>query len=136
MRSIRKPLLTALVGGFALVSAASGVSAQQARSDCQGPGPCEKPIGQKKKPAQQPEKSKKSPHRGAESSRSKQHDGPYVGESARRAPQLQQAKKSRLPAPPKNQHYRVMDDRVVRVDDKTLKVVAIVGLASALLNSN
>lgn len=60
--------------------------------------------------------------------------GPAVGESARRAPVLKQASKSRLPAPPAHQHYRVIDDTVVRVDDTTLAIVGIVGLASALLN--
>jgi len=63
-----------------------------------------------------------------------QHGAPAVGDTARRAPVLQQASKSRLPAPPAHQHYRVVDDTVVRVDDTTLAIVGIVGLASALLN--
>ncbi|HEY0213439.1 MAG TPA: hypothetical protein VGC40_07620 [Paenirhodobacter sp.] len=58
---------------------------------------------------------------------------PHVGDSARKASTLQQAKNSRLPTLPKNQHYRIMDDRVVRVDDKTMKVVAILGLSKDLL---
>lgn len=60
---------------------------------------------------------------------------PAVGESARRGAVVQQAKHSRLPAPPSHQHYRVVDDKIVRVDDKTLAIVAIVGLASSLLNN-
>lgn len=61
---------------------------------------------------------------------------PHVGDSARHAPRLQQAKSSRLPPPPHGQHYRVFDNRVVRVDDSTLKIVAIVGLATAVLNAS
>lgn len=58
---------------------------------------------------------------------------PAVGETARRAPVLQQARNSRLPKPPAHQHYRVIGDTVVRVDDSTLAVVAIVGAARPLL---
>lgn len=71
--------------------------------------------------------------KGQEQTRRASDQGPRIGESARRAPQLQQARDSRLPAPPQGQHYRVMDDRVVRVDDSTQKIVAIIGLASQLL---
>lgn len=59
---------------------------------------------------------------------------PHEGDSARGAPPLQRAQNSRLPAPPKNQHYRVLNERVVRVDDKTMKVVAVIGLVSDILN--
>lgn len=136
MRSIRKPLLAALVGAFALTVAAPAVVAQSAPSNCQGPAPCEKKVETKKKTGHRNDAKQDSRREGKAETRNQGHQPPRVGESARRAPQLQQAKNSRLPAPPKNQHYRVMDDRVVRVDDKTLKVVAVIGLASALLNAN
>lgn len=61
---------------------------------------------------------------------------PELGSSARRAPVFQQAEHSRLPPPPAHQHYRVIDGTIVRVDDTTLQVVAIVGLLSAILNSH
>jgi len=61
---------------------------------------------------------------------------PEIGSSARRAPVFQQAEHSRLPPPPAHQHYRVVDGTIVRVDDSTLQVVAIVGLLGAILNSN
>lgn len=61
---------------------------------------------------------------------------PELGASARRAPVFQQAEHSRLPPPPAHQHYRVIDGTIVRVDDTTLQVVAIVGLLSAILNSH
>ncbi len=61
--------------------------------------------------------------------------GPVVGGNAKGGAVVQQAKKSRLPTPPAHQHYRVVDDQIVRVDDTTLAIVAIVGLASSLLNN-
>ncbi|MEI4471320.1 hypothetical protein [Frigidibacter sp. MR17.24] len=60
---------------------------------------------------------------------------PKIGDSGRGGREVQQARNSRLPKPPAHQHYRVIDDRVVRVDDQTMKIVAVVGLASALLNN-
>lgn len=63
-------------------------------------------------------------------------NAPQIGNSARRAPVFQQAMHSRLPPPPAHQHYRVVDGTIVRVDDTTLQIVAIVGLLSAILNSN
>ncbi|WP_206078512.1 hypothetical protein [Poseidonocella sp. HB161398] len=39
-----------------------------------------------------------------------------------------------LKAPPKGQEYRVVNDRVVLADSDTLKILAVIGLASALLH--
>ncbi|WP_339107584.1 hypothetical protein [Thioclava sp. GXIMD4216] len=50
-----------------------------------------------------------------------------------RAPSAAQLK--RLPAPPKGQEYRIVNERVVRVDTDTLKTVAVIGLVSALLSN-
>ncbi|MBE3640477.1 hypothetical protein [Mangrovicoccus algicola] len=58
---------------------------------------------------------------------------PKPGDSARGGRPVTPGPDGRLQAPPKGQEYRVIDDRVVRVDSQTLKVLAVVGLASVLL---
>ncbi|QDC10428.1 RcnB family protein [Oceanicola sp. D3] len=40
----------------------------------------------------------------------------------------------RLPKPPRGQEYRVIDNRVVRIDSETLQTVAVLGLLQSLLN--
>ncbi|MBY6153448.1 RcnB family protein [Vannielia litorea] len=45
-----------------------------------------------------------------------------------------QAQLKRLPKPPRGQEYRVIGNRVVRIDSDTLQTVAVLGLLSALLN--
>ncbi|WP_172327255.1 hypothetical protein [Mangrovicoccus sp. HB161399] len=62
------------------------------------------------------------------------HAAPHVGDSAKAGRQVQPPAHGQLKAPPKGQEYRVIDDQVVRVDSSTLKILAVVGLASALLN--
>ncbi|RWR34061.1 hypothetical protein D2T29_03955 [Sinirhodobacter populi] len=123
---MKNAILIAATTAFTLGLGAPAVMAQQ-------PGPQQKPVaavgcqqGQKqpcaKQVAAKPVTTKPAPQ-----------TAPRVGDSARKAPPLQQAKNSRLPAPPKNQHYRVLDDRVVRVDDKTMKVVAVIGMVKDIL---
>ena len=58
---------------------------------------------------------------------------PAVGARVPHGKPFQQAKGSRFKAPPRGQEYRVVDDHLVRIDSKTLKVVAVVGLLSALV---
>lgn len=60
---------------------------------------------------------------------------PQVGHSARGGQRFQQARTSRLPRPPYGQEYRVIDNTVVRVDSRTLQIVAIVGLLGAVLGN-
>ncbi|WP_010141806.1 RcnB family protein [Oceanicola sp. S124] len=47
--------------------------------------------------------------------------------------QLTRDQRHRLPEPPKGQSYRRHGDQVVRVDDSTGAVIAVVGLAAILL---
>ncbi|KFI26534.1 RcnB family protein [Paenirhodobacter enshiensis] len=119
-------MIAALATGLAL-GLGSTASAETPATACPGGQPC----------AAQPSPT----HRNAQNAapqqklRKPQNHAPHVGESARRAPMLQQARDSRLPPPPKGQHYRIMDDRVVRVDDQTARIVAIIGLTRDLLGA-
>ncbi|MFN3823810.1 MAG: hypothetical protein ACK4RN_07520 [Pseudorhodobacter sp.] len=62
-----------------------------------------------------------------------QHRGPRIGQHARNGRVWHQGPRHRVGPPPRGQHYRVIDNRVVRVDNNTLQIVAIAGLLSALL---
>lgn len=61
---------------------------------------------------------------------------PRVGERIHGGEVVEYRRYPRLPPPPPRQEYRVYDKRVVRVDSQTLQVLAVVGLASALLNGH
>lgn len=144
-------LATATAGGAALAQgqppAPQGCQADQngGKDACrtpqkgQQPPQGQKPQGQPPKgqpPKGQPEQhsGKKPEQQHAQNQPRRDDRGPHVGDSGKGGRSIQQARNSRLPAPPKNEHYRVIDDHVVRVNDKSQKIVAIVGLASELLN--
>lgn len=57
---------------------------------------------------------------------------PKVGTSARNGRPFHQARNSRLKHPPQGQEYRVINDHIVRVDSKTMQIIAVVGLLNAL----
>ena len=59
---------------------------------------------------------------------------PHVGARVATARYLSTTEKRHLPALPKGQVYRVHDGHVVRVNNDTQKIVAVVGLLTALLN--
>ncbi|MEI4488078.1 hypothetical protein V8J36_17940 [Frigidibacter sp. MR17.14] len=148
-RLLAGALAVGLTLGFATV-ASSPVLAAGGQPDCahdsRNPA-CQKPGNGKPgngKPAQT------APGRGADTAPGKapgkgvEHrsdraaevaHGPKIGDNGRGGREVKRAKNGRLPVPPAHQHYRVIDDKVVRVDDNTMKIVAIVGLASALLNN-
>lgn len=144
----RKAVLAALMASLAVSLAAPMASAQGTRSacvltpdgmrKCDGQ-PAQKASGQTAQPSQRATGQRTAtPSRSSAPTQpaSKKAAAPHVGESARKGALFQQARNSRLPAPPAHQHYRVLDDTIVRVDDSTLKVVAVVGLVSALLATN
>lgn len=62
-----------------------------------------------------------------------QHRGPRVGHGARNARIINHGHGYRLAPPPRGQHYRIVDNTVVRVDDRTLQIVAVMGLMSLFL---
>jgi len=152
---LRNPLLAALIAGMTVSLAAPMASAQQnGAQNCiilpNGKKQCN-PAPQRAQPAQPG-----APGNGAQRATPPQNNrvqsqqqiqqqyqiqqqqrihAPAIGDNVRRAPVFQQAKNSRLPPPPAHQHYRVIDGTIVRVDDNTLKVVAVVGLLDAILNS-
>lgn len=144
----RKTVLAALVASLAVSLAAPMASAQGTRSACvmmsDGTRKCDGAPAQKAQPRKaQPSHQASSPRTATPSKSApparapaQKTARPHVGESARKAAVFQRARNSRLPAPPAHQHYRVLDDTIVRVDDSTLKVVAVVGLVSALLATN
>lgn len=126
---MKNAILIAATTAFTLGLAAPAVMAQQ--PGAQQPGP------QQNRPAaagcQQGQKQPCAKQVAAKPAPKVAQKAPRVGDTARKAPPLQQAKNSRLPAPPKNQHYRVVDDRVVRVDDRTMKIVAVIGIVKDIL---
>ncbi|MDB6454331.1 hypothetical protein [Falsirhodobacter sp. 20TX0035] len=66
--------------------------------------------------------------------RDRRHDrGLHVGEYARHGHALSRDQLRRLPPLPRGQEYRRIDDNIVRIDSDTLKIVAVLGLVSALL---
>ncbi len=150
----RKSVLAALVASLAVSLAAPMASAQGTHSACvllpDGMRKCDGPpaqktqsqkaqSSQKSQPAQKatgPKTATQTKSAPPAKSAPEKTAAPHVGDSARKGALFQQAKNSRLPAPPAHQHYRVVDNTVVRVDDGTLKVVAVVGLLSTILNSN
>ncbi|MFC3060303.1 hypothetical protein [Paenirhodobacter populi] len=121
---MKNAILIAATTAFTLGLAAPAVMAQQ-------PGPQQKPVAAVG--CQQGQKQPCAKQVAAKPAPQTAQTAPRIGDSARKAPPLQQARNSRLPAPPKNQHYRVLDDRVVRVDDKTMKVVAVIGMVKDIL---
>lgn len=149
----RKTILAAMMASLAVSLTAPMASAQGNPSacvllpdgmrKCDGQ-PAQKTQSQKAQPSQKSQPTQKAtgpktstPAKSAPpaKSASQKVPAPHVGDSARKGALFQQAKNSRLPAPPAHQHYRVVDNTVVRVDDTTLKVVAVVGLLSTILNS-
>jgi len=144
----RKTVLAAMMASLAVSLAAPMASAQSPQSACvllpDGTRKCDGPSAQKAPSSQKatgqkattPSKSAPPAKSSAPAKNTPQKVvAPHVGESARKGAVFQQAKNSRLPPPPAHQHYRVVDGTIVRVDDSTLKVVAVVGLLSAILNS-
>lgn len=61
------------------------------------------------------------------------HRGARAGHSARHAQVWHHGPRYRVGPPPRGQHYRVIDNQVVRVDNNTLQIIAITGLLTALL---
>lgn len=61
-------------------------------------------------------------------------DGPRVGDSGRYGRPYHPAPHGRLRPPPRGYEYRVLDNRIVLVDSTTLRIVAIAGLLSMILN--
>lgn len=59
--------------------------------------------------------------------------GPRVGDHIRGGTVVEWHRYRRLPPPPRHQEYRVIDNQIVRVDQRTLQVAAVIGLASVLL---
>lgn len=143
----RKTVLAALMASLAVSLAAPMASARGTHSACvlppDGMRTCDGPPAQKTQPAQKAAGQKIAGQKIASPAKSsspvksapQKVPAPHVGDSARKGALFLQAKNSRLPAPPAHQHYRVVDNTVVRVDDSTLKVVAVVGLLSTILNS-
>ena len=81
----------------------------------------------------------KSGHKAAPQKKAEMHKpapakGPKIGDSGRKGQPFRQAGNSRFKAPPHGQEYRVVNDRLVLVDKDTLKIVAVLGLLSALTN--
>lgn len=62
----------------------------------------------------------------------KPKQAPKPGASGRDGHPFQQAAKSRFPAPPKGQQYRVVQDNLVLVDSKTMTIVKVLGLLDTL----
>lgn len=60
------------------------------------------------------------------------HAAPRAGDSARAGKPFQRAAASRFKAPPRGQEYRVVGDHLVLADQKTLQVITVLGLVSAL----
>lgn len=58
---------------------------------------------------------------------------PRIGDSGRGGQGFQRASNSRFKAPPRGQEYRVVNEHLVLVDSRTLKIVTVVGLLSTLL---
>lgn len=57
---------------------------------------------------------------------------PKAGDSGRDGKPFLRGSDSRFKAPPHGQEYRVVDDRLVLVDSKTLKIVTVLGPENAL----
>lgn len=62
------------------------------------------------------------------------HKVPRIGDNGRGGQNFHRAQNSRFKAPPRGQEYRVVNEHLVLVDSKTLRIVTVVGLLSALLN--
>ncbi|MBK1637088.1 hypothetical protein CKO19_15270 [Rhodovulum adriaticum] len=110
----------------------------------QQPGSAAQP-GQKTKPAATQDHSAKAKAPGTAAPRAQaetrvpkgkaaQPDSPRVGDSAKHAKHFQRAERSRLPEPPQGREYRVVNDNLVLVDKETMRIVAIVGVLSALFD--
>lgn len=127
-----KPILMALCAAALTLSAAPAALAQGYGRDqiqCRpNDRTCPPEQMGKKQPAPQKKAGKAPAHKAVP------HKGPQVGDSGHRGKPFHRASNSRFKAPPRGQEYRVLDDRLVLVDKDTLKVVAVLGLLSALIN--
>lgn len=63
-----------------------------------------------------------------------QHRAPIVGQRAANSRPYQRAHNSRFAPPPRGQEFRLVNDHLVLVDQKTLNILTVVGLLSALTN--
>lgn len=63
-------------------------------------------------------------------SRGDERRAPRIGDDAREGQAYLRGKDSRLAAPPRGQEYRVLRDQIVLVDQKTKRIVNVVGPVS------
>lgn len=62
------------------------------------------------------------------------HKAPRIGDNGRGGQVFHRAHNSRFKVPPRGQEYRVINEHLVLVDSKTLRIITVVGLLSILLN--
>ncbi|MDP3339230.1 hypothetical protein [Frigidibacter sp.] len=139
-------LATAAATMFGSVS----VSHAQSRSNdaCRpGESRCEQQQG--KRPVQQqgqqqgqrPQAERASPDRATNrpaAQKAPEHNqkriaSPRAGDNGKNGRPYQRAKGSRFKEPPRGQEYRVVNDHLVLVDNRTSKVVSVLGLLDTLL---
>lgn len=106
---------------------------QQGRPGDQGRGPDQGGPGHQGGPGQGGNRANNQPGGQPGGQPGRQGGAPHVGERARGGQPFHQAENSRLPRPPRGQEYRVINDHVVRIDSKTLEIIAVVGLLGALM---
>ena len=109
---------------------------QQSCSDTSARGPVTKPgkAGHEKGGQEKVGQDRNKPGKAAQKSGKSAHAGPKKGESGRGGQPFQRASNSRFQPPPHGQEYRVVNEHLVLVDSQSLKIVAVLGVLSSLLN--
>ena len=120
---MKRFLMSASVALVAMSGAA--FADQHGANNCAPGQKC--PPGQSQKVDNHSQKPQAKGEQHAQATKASGHSAPGHAPTA--------AQLKRLPAPPKGQEYRIVNDKVVRIDSDTLKTVAAIGLVSAILSN-
>ncbi|MBY6046644.1 hypothetical protein [Vannielia litorea] len=131
---MNRALATVLIVVTTIATAPAAFAAPEARPCAEGQrGACSQPQrGEARQDARQDTRQNSQKANPRADKKDDRHAAKRHTAKRGHAPTAAQLK--RLPKPPLGQEYRVIDNRVVRVDSDTLQTVAVLGLLSALLN--
>lgn len=129
-------VMVALTASLAMIAPASFAQPRNDRPCAPGQRNCTQPApsghSASRSGPQNPPRATEARRPAPQAQRAQHREAPRIGHSARGGQPFQRAPDSRFNAPPRGQEYRVVNDHLVLVDSRTLKIVSIIGLLSAL----
>lgn len=137
---------TTLILSAALIAVAPVAYAQQPLKKppqgeevqkCEPGQPCYQQKKKKKQPPKaQPQQNQLQHQNGQTPKERHQQQNTQAQKQQHKLPghALTDAQRAKLPKPPKGQEYRIVDDKIVRVDSDTAAIIVTLGLLLHLLN--